>query len=302
MNTFNILVLDGGGVRGLFTVQLLSRLHSEFPSFIDQIDLICGVSTGSIIGLALASGMSPKETAVFYEKCLPKVFKDSYWDDLVDLGRMVGADYDYSNLKKVIKDNIGNKTLGELTKKVLIPTFDLDNEASGMRTWKPKFYNNYQESDLSETVVDVAVRSSAAPSYFPVYQGYIDGGMVSNSPCMSAIAQALDTNSANQKLENIRLLSLGTGYSPTYISGNKLDWGVSQWAKFLVPIFIDSMMFSTKYQCEKLLGDHYHRLDSIFPKNIEIDDIKQLDYILEQANALDIKSTTEWLSENWKNS
>jgi patatin-like phospholipase/acyl hydrolase len=301
MNTFNILVLDGGGVRGLFTAQILSRLHTEFPELINQIDLICGVSTGSIIGLAIASGMSPKDIASFYKKCLPKIFKDSYWDDVVDLGNMIGADYDYNNLKKALKENLGTKTLGELNKKVLVLTFDLDNEApEGLRTWKPKFYNNYQDSDLGELVIDTAVRSAAAPSYFPVYQGFIDGGLVTNTPCMAAIAQALDINTANQKLENIRLLSLGTGYSPTFISGKKLDWGVSQWAGFLVPIFIDAMMFSTKYQCEKLLGNHYHRLDAILSKKVDIDDLTKLDYLIEEANSLDLASTKEWLVNSCK--
>jgi patatin-like phospholipase/acyl hydrolase len=303
MNTFNILVLDGGGVRGLFTAQVLSRLHAEFPELVNQIDLVCGVSTGSIIALAIASGITPEDIASFYKKSLPKVFKDSYWDDVVDLGNLIGADYDYNNLKKALKENLGTKTLGELIKKVVIPTFDLDNEASGeLRTWKPKFYNSYQDSDLGELVVDIAVRSAAAPSYFPVYQGFIDGGLVTNTPCMPAIAQALDVNTANQKLENIRLLSLGTGYCPTFISGKKLDWGVSQWAKFLVPIFTDAMMFSTNYQCEKLLGSNYHRLDAILSKKVNLDDFTKLDYLVDEANSLDLVPTKEWLVNNWKNS
>ena len=75
---------------------------------------------------------------------------------------------------------------------VLIPSFQLDNQAphAGQRQWKPKFFHNYPgpDSDGAELVVDVAMRTSAAPIYFPTYQSYIDGGVVANDPSMAALA------------------------------------------------------------------------------------------------------------------
>ena len=48
------------------------------------------------------------------------------------------------------------------------------------RMWKPKFFHNFEgeDSDGHLGVVDVALSTSAAPTYFPSYGGYIDGGVV----------------------------------------------------------------------------------------------------------------------------
>jgi patatin-like phospholipase/acyl hydrolase len=295
--TYNILALDGGGVRGLFTAQVIKNIFSCFPEFISNVDLIAGTSTGGILALALATETDPTSLSDFYLQNLPKVFEDSYWDDVKDLGNLLGADYDYANLKKVLKKHFGDKKLDDLNKKVLIPTFDLDNEAEGLRTWKPKYFNNFQEDDLQELIVDVAIRTAAAPSFFPVYQGFADGGISANSPGMSAVAQALNEGI---NLPDINLLAIGTGYCPTFISGKKLDWGVSQWAKFLVPIFVDSMMFSTRYQCKKFLGDRYHRVDTALSKKIELDDTDNLNYLVESANGITLEATKDWLEKVWK--
>jgi uncharacterized protein len=298
--TYNILTLDGGGVKGIFSLQLLIRLITEYPNLLEDTDLIAGASTGAIIALALANGSTPSNVLEFYEKNLPKVFKDSYWDNVVDLGTLLGADFDYTNLKSVLKSHFGTSTLADLQKKILVPAIDLDNESTELRTWKPKFYNSFQEDDLSETIVDVAVRSAVAPTYFPIYQGFTDGGLAANCPAMSAIAQALDTKTASQELSNIRVISIGVGYSPTFISGKKLDWGTSQWAKLLMPVVLDSMMFTTDYQCKKLLGDNYLRIDSAYGKKVGLVDLSQVEYLKDTANKVELSAANTWVINNWK--
>ena len=72
-----------------------------------------------------------------------------------------------------------------------------DRADPSKRHWKPKFFHNLERGgskDGGELVVDVALRTSAAPTYFPSYQGYVDGGVVANNPTMAALAQALDTD------------------------------------------------------------------------------------------------------------
>lgn len=298
--TYNILVIDGGGVKGLYSAKVISRCFEQYPELLTNIDALAGASTGAIIAAGLAAGVAPAKIVELYKLNLQKIFKDSYWDDIKDLGKLIGADYDYTNLKTVLKKYFGSKTLGELGKKILIPTFDLDNEGEP-RTWKPKFFNNYQDSDLSELVVDVLVRAAVAPTYFPTYQGFIDGGLASNSPSICAIAQALDSATGNQCLSDINLLSIGPGFSPTYVSGKKLDWGVSQWAPLLIDMFFDSMKFTTEYQCQRLLGERYHRIDSVFKEKISLDDVGNLDKLIDYADQADLTETIKWLEKYWKN-
>eukprot|EP01047_Picozoa_sp_COSAG01_P033415 COSAG01_NODE_2459_length_7655_cov_138.985442_3_plen_276_part_00 len=46
----NVLSLDGGGVRGLFTAVILARLVEEEPRLMERFDLVAGTSSGGIIG------------------------------------------------------------------------------------------------------------------------------------------------------------------------------------------------------------------------------------------------------------
>ena len=52
---YRILACDGGGIFGVITAKLLQSLDR---SVLDNIDLFPGTSTGSIIALGLASGVS----------------------------------------------------------------------------------------------------------------------------------------------------------------------------------------------------------------------------------------------------
>src|SRR5512134_2155045 len=53
--TYRILACDGGGIFGVITAKLLQSLDRNV---LDNIDLFAGNSTGSIIALGLASGVS----------------------------------------------------------------------------------------------------------------------------------------------------------------------------------------------------------------------------------------------------
>ena len=106
---------------------------------------------------------------------------------------------------------------------VVIPAFDLDSgvvTGEGVRSWKAKFFQNFESDpgDRDELVVDVAMRTSAAPTFFPMYQGYVDGGVVANNPSMCALAQALDPRAAAaRQVADVTLLSVGTGLNPHYV-------------------------------------------------------------------------------------
>jgi len=60
VSSYRILALDGGGIRGLYTAVLLDRLSKEVPGFADRADLLAGTSTGGILALGLAKGISTK--------------------------------------------------------------------------------------------------------------------------------------------------------------------------------------------------------------------------------------------------
>lgn len=76
---FQILSLDGGGIKGLFSASVLAKLEDDLGvSIVDHFDLIVGTSTGGLIALGLGMGMRPHELVRFYVESGPKIFQHSF--------------------------------------------------------------------------------------------------------------------------------------------------------------------------------------------------------------------------------
>ena len=82
-----VLTLDGGGIRGVLTLQVLIRMEEILREHSGQgdnfrlcnfFDYIGGTSTGAIIAAGLARGMSAKELSDFYMKAGPAMFDKSF--------------------------------------------------------------------------------------------------------------------------------------------------------------------------------------------------------------------------------
>jgi uncharacterized protein len=308
MAKYRILSLDGGGIRGLVTAILLERLDAAVPGWRDKIDLLAGTSTGGVIALGLARGLSPAQLRQLYEQKGKDIFDDSWLDDLMDLGDVAGAQYDNRNLTRELHRVLGDARLKNLGKRVVIPTFDLDNESAdkAQRTWKPKIFHNFPgpDSDGNALAWKVALYTTAAPTYFPTVDGYIDGGVFANNPSLCALAQTQDDRGkdfANPPLDDVVLLSLGTGTSLNYIKGKNLDWGKAQWIKPLLGILQDGVSGIADYQCRKLLGARYRREAPVFPPGVSIplDDVKRIPDLVAFAAQVDLGETTQWLKAAW---
>lgn len=304
MATYRILALDGGGIRGVYTAVLLQRLAQRVPGFTDRAHLLAGTSTGGILALGLARGMALQALIDLYENNGADIFSRSMWHAIHEVGELFGPKYDNKNLERMARATFGNATLNDLLpRNVLIPTFDLDNGAKppSPRMWKPKFFHNFpgSDSDGAQKVADVALRTSAAPTYFPVYQGYVDGGVIANNPSMAAVAQALDAGTGKQQLPDLRLFSIGTGITPAYIAGDGLDWGLVQWAPKLADMMLEGGMGVADYQCARLLGNNYFRLAPVLPEPIALDNAGKIPALIECANQVDIGAAAAWLKANF---
>jgi len=309
MAKYRVISIDGGGIRGLVTTIILQRIVATpgLENLLGTIDLIAGTSTGGLLALGIAHQLDLDRIRQIYVKKGPEIFDDSWVDDLVDLGKLRGADYDIKPLRRELKKLLGNATLGDLKKRVLITAFDLDNEASRPedRTWKPKLFHNFSgpSNDRGLLAADVGLYTSAAPTYFPSVDGYVDGGVYAANPAMCALAQTLDRRyNPTPSIDEVLLLSLGTGTSLQYIKGKTHDWGYAQWAKPLISLILDGTAGIADYQCKQILGDRYHRVAPMFPvgTTIPMDDIKKIPYMIEFAEAWPIDDAVGWLRKTWK--
>jgi Patatin-like phospholipase len=302
---YRILALDGGGIRGLYTAVLLDRLSEQVPGFTDRADMLAGTSTGGILALGLARRIAIKNLIALYQNNGNAIFSRTLWHEIRDLGDLTGSKYDDDDLIRIIRATLGEGTLDDLLPRhVLIPSFDLDNEAAppAARMWKPKFFHNFEgaDSDGQEKIADVALRTSAAPTYFPAYQGYVDGGVVANNPAMAALAQAIDPETGGQQLTDLRIFSVGTGLTPQFVSsGDRLDWGLAQWAPVLANMMIEGMMGVADYECGRLLGNKYFRLGPVLPAPVPLDCADKIPSLIAYAQAVDITDAVTWLKTNF---
>ena len=306
MAKYRVVSIDGGGIRGLVTTILLQSIvaTSGFENFLDSIDFVAGTSTGGLLALAIAHQIDLGVIRDIYVKKGPKIFEDSWLDNLVDLGKLRGADYDIKPLRRELQKIFGTTSLGQLKKRVLITAFDLDNEEPERRTWKPKLFHNFAgpDNDRAALVAKVGLYTAAAPTYFPSVDGYVDGGVYASNPSMCALAQTQDKRySPTPSLDEVVLLSLGTGTSLQYIKGKSHDWGYAQWVKPLISLMLDGTAGIADYQCKQILGQRYHRLAPVFPEGVTVpmDDVAKIRYMLEFAEKLNIDETFAWLRKTW---
>lgn len=304
---YKILSFDGGGIRGIVTLALLQRLEQQVPGFVARADLYAGTSTGGIIALGLAAGKTIQELLSLYVDNGKAIFDDSWLRDLVHMGDVIGAKYDQKNLGNILDGLFAEKTLAQLNKRVLIPSFDLDcidPQAPEEHTWSPKFFHNFpgSDSDGDLSVVDVALNTSAAPTYFPSHDGFIDGGVVANNPTMAAVAQTQDGRAQidpRPAISDLRVLSVGTGTVLGFIKGKTNDWGVAQWAEPLVSLLLDASAGIADYQCSQLLRDNYRRLAPVFDPgvNIKLDEWERAQDLINFGNQADLGDTAAWLKK-----
>lgn len=308
MSKYKILSLDGGGIKGIITAILLQKLTKAagLSNFLNEVNLIAGTSTGGLLALSLANGLTPSAMIDIYEKEGKFIFYDTILDNILDLGRMIGAGYKNENLKRILKRTFGETTLDQLKKHVLITAFDLDNQADNLnkRTWKPKIFHNMEGegNDGKELVYKVALYTSAAPTYFPTYEGYVDGGVYANNPSMCALAQSQDLRYfESPKLSDVVLLSLGTGTSLSFIEGQTHDWGNLQWVKPLIDLMLDGVSGIADYECKQILKENYFRLAPVFPHDIlvEMDDADKIPYMIDFAAKVDLSDAISWLNQHW---
>ncbi len=85
-DTFKILSIDGGGIRGVFPTHILSCISKRLNIDVtDYFDMIAGTSTGSIVAGAIALKKEPSEIISLYKEYGIKIFpkNKSFFPDCI---------------------------------------------------------------------------------------------------------------------------------------------------------------------------------------------------------------------------
>lgn len=319
MKKYRVLALDGGGIRGLLTATLLKNLCRQpaVEGVFESIDLIAGTSSGGLIALAMAHGLNQPTMSATLEK-LCDLFEDGRQTFGRGLpwylgGTLFFAKYATAARRDLFRRMLGEATLGDLRRRVLVASFELDNEGKQdgkagpvPRRWKPKIFHNFDgvNTDRARPAWEVALATTAAPAYFRPFEQYIDGGVYSNNPSMCALAQMFDARynpPADLALGDIALLSIGAGQNLSYLTERSPNWGAFRWGVKYVDLTMDGTVGIADYQCEQLLTHRYFRLQHAFDagERISLDDFGRIPRLKAIAEGIDIRPCTEWLKTQW---
>lgn len=235
-----LLALDGGGIRGVITLEILLALENQLKGksgqgevfrLGDYFDYIAGTSTGAIIAAGLSLGMSVQELMNFYLTQGEAMFDKAF---LANWGHNF---YNDKKLALLLQSTFGEGTdlfldKGKFRSLFLAVTMNRTTDSPWPISNNPLAkYNdpNRPDCNLNIKLYQLVRASTAAPAYFPPETmqwdpsdpkktfTFVDGGVTPyNNPAFLLFRMA---TSPAYKLgwktgeDNLLLVSIGTGSS-----------------------------------------------------------------------------------------
>jgi uncharacterized protein len=307
MAAFRLLSIDGGGIRGLIPAIVLAHIEEQTRKPICELfDAIAGTSTGGILALGLTKpggDLSTRAQALveLYRLRGREIFAESFLrravyglvdrlpvganpnQHLFGLPRHVAPSdlfdpkYPATGRQVVMRDFFGATKLTDATARVFITSYDTYGR-------EPVFFVSRRADAVDDryydavaegiTMVDAAMATSAAPTYFPphkvdkphvskgedrTYYSLVDGGVFSNNP--AALAHSF-LNSGAMGPDDF-IVSLGTGsMTAAYDYPRTKGWGAAQWGSPVLKLMFDGQTEAVALGLERRFGRQHVRLQA----------------------------------------
>lgn len=233
-----ILSLDGGGIRGMITVEVLARIEDLLRQktggnnkfvLADYFDYISGTSTGAIMAAALSLGWSVEKISTFYEKSGEQMF------DKASFLKKFKYTYEDKQLKRTLRKEFGkDTTLGSDELKTLLMMVMRNSTTDSPWPVSNNPDAKYNDRDRDDCNLDLRLwqlvrASTAAPTFFPpekITLGkkknkpfvFVDGGITPyNNPAFQTFLMAtLGPYKVGWETgeDQLLIVSIGTGTSP----------------------------------------------------------------------------------------
>ena len=238
-----ILALDGGGIRGMMTIEVLGEIENllrqqlgKGPEFrlAQFFDFVAGTSTGAIIAACISSGMAVSQIRDFYESSGKEMFDKVF---LLNVSKRFRTKYGDEKLAKELQTVFDKETTLGSDKLQTVLMMVMRN-ATTDSPWPVSNnpFAKYNQRDRKDCNLNIPLwqlirASTAAPTFFPpevvtFAQGtpkeyqfiFVDGGITMyNNPSFQAFLMAtvepykMDWVAAEDQL---LVVSVGTGTSP----------------------------------------------------------------------------------------
>jgi hypothetical protein len=274
-----ILTLDGGGIRGVFSLQILAKLEELFRKergdeklvLGEVFDFIAGTSTGAIIAAFLKWGLPVAEIDRLYEERAAEMFAREHWYRWFK--SKFRAESIAGFFRETFREKDGSPALfgSERMGKYLLVVM---RNASTGSPWP--LCNNpegkFMSRSLADCNLDVPIwqllrASTAAPYYFPpeaIKLGkqeflFVDGGLTPyNNPSLIAVLMATLPQYRigwRATREDLHVISVGTGNVRARLPA-KLAANINMFdqIKYLAPALLSSVSMEQDKLC-RILGD-----------------------------------------------
>jgi patatin-like phospholipase/acyl hydrolase len=327
--TKRIFSMDGGGVLSLLTLRIIQRIEHQLPGFLNGIDLFAGTSAGGVNALLMAACARPYDAihkAWDAWSATDGVYDSSLLRKALSANGLV-ATTSNERLEQVLRRHLGNSTLADLSHGVVCLSYDI--KGRGADSYHPRIFSSLSGFDRGRSAVQVGLATTAFPAAFPVYDGYVDGGVYANNPCAVALAEfirhqtrsstdqpsvtaAQERKLRSELIGDVLVLSLGTGLTRARIDETNADWGYGQW--FLDPRqparFVDIVYAGTEqvqtFIADHLLGSSFMRFNPALVQHVErhsefelhspIDRLREI--AIESADRAELGPLLEWLVDS----
>jgi patatin-like phospholipase/acyl hydrolase len=286
-----LLALDGGGIRGALTIEVLAKIEDMLraelnrPDLVlgDYFDYIGGTSTGAIIAATLSYGMSIRQVRKFYEDSGMEMFDKS------SLRRRFQHKYEGEALSRQLQDVFGKDTLlssDKLRTLLLMVLRNATTDSPWPLSNNPRaMFNNTGDDDdnLKLPLWQLVRASTAAPTYFPPEEIpignnrflFVDGGVTMyNNPAFHLFLMA---TTEPYRVEwpagedQMLIVSVGTGHARDAnlnLSPNDMNLIYNAGA-------IPSALMAAALHEQDLLCRVFGRCLVGDPINLELGDLKQ---------------------------
>lgn len=198
--SLNILILSGGGLRGLVPLRVLEYLEEATGKKTGELfDFISGSSTGAISAAALvvadAKGeykYSAKEIFSTYEEKSRRIFSSPWYHQFLTFFGLFAPRFLPDNKLAVLDEYFGDMTIGELKGNLLIPVYDMEQDRLQIiKNWS----RLTGEANDNFLVKDLINGASNPPMLFPpiaFHQNwknnlFIDPAVLLNNPILHVL-------------------------------------------------------------------------------------------------------------------
>ncbi len=196
----NILILTGGGIRGLIPLHILCYIEEKTGKKIGELfDFVSGTSTGAISVSSLIVGneqdeykFSAKEVHDGYWAQAHRMFSSPWYHQFLTMFGLFAPRFLPDGKIGVLNEYFGDTTIGELKGNLLIPVYNIDqNSLQIVKNWNPP----HGQSNDNYLAKDLINGASSPPMLFPpvafklkdTEHLFIDPAVLLNNPILHVL-------------------------------------------------------------------------------------------------------------------